>query len=585
MRPNKTVSAAFARGKVFILRYNNLMENSTRPAGVIAVMRSIPAWGWLCAIVILGIIWKAVWLMNGAFPFNADEAITGLMARHIVQGERPIFFYGQAYMGSLDAFLVAGLFALLGESVLPIRIVQIILYTCTIITTALLGRKLAGNWETGLLAALLMAIPAVNVTLYTTVSLGGYGEALLLANLAYLCSFILSETDSSRQITFSRDIVLFSLVGLITGLGFWVFGLSLTGTVPASAFGLFILWKRWKEKPGLVLIALLAYMVCFVIGSLPWWQAGFASGIGLQIKELAGSAVSIEKGSWLVRTGNHLFYYLFLGLPAAVGFRPPWEVRWLALPLLPIVLMGWGMAFWRFPKLLKHEDQITRQRWFVLIGAVALLTAGFLFTSFGLDPSGRYFLPLAVPFTLMAARVITASPMRKWMQYLIVLLLVAYHVVGTVQSAMKNPPGITTQFDNVTWIDHRYDGELMDFLRSSGEVYGYSNYWVAYPLAFQSGEELIYSPRLPYHTDFRYTSRDDRIPAYTRQVEESPKTAYITTFNPDLDDALRNGFTRLGVTWQEKVIGDYQIFFNLSQAVHPIDLESELQARTDSDNS
>jgi hypothetical protein len=36
-------------------------------------------------------------------PFNSDEAIVGLMARHMLQGERPLFFYGQAYLGSLDA--------------------------------------------------------------------------------------------------------------------------------------------------------------------------------------------------------------------------------------------------------------------------------------------------------------------------------------------------------------------------------------------------------------------------------------------------------------------------------------------------
>src|SRR5512143_2634221 len=37
-----------------------------------------------------------------AVPFNADEAVVALMAKHILQGERPLFFYGQAYMGSLD---------------------------------------------------------------------------------------------------------------------------------------------------------------------------------------------------------------------------------------------------------------------------------------------------------------------------------------------------------------------------------------------------------------------------------------------------------------------------------------------------
>ena len=43
-------------------------------------------------------------VMANVIPFNADEAVVALMARHILQGERPVFFYGQAYLGSLDAW-------------------------------------------------------------------------------------------------------------------------------------------------------------------------------------------------------------------------------------------------------------------------------------------------------------------------------------------------------------------------------------------------------------------------------------------------------------------------------------------------
>ena len=67
-------------------------------------------------------------LIAGVVPFNADEAVVGLMARHILQGERPIFFYGQAYMGSLDAFLIALGFSLFGEQVWVIRMIQTLLY-------------------------------------------------------------------------------------------------------------------------------------------------------------------------------------------------------------------------------------------------------------------------------------------------------------------------------------------------------------------------------------------------------------------------------------------------------------------------
>lgn len=552
------------------------MEIFTRSAGESKFPIKFPVWGWLFGIVFLAIVWKIIWLAIGAFPFNADEAITGLMARHILQGERPVFFYGQSYMGSLDAFLAAGLFRVFGDGVQAIRILQIMLYICTIITTACLGKKLTQSWETGLAAALLMAIPVVNVTLYTTVSLGGYGETLVLSNCAYLCAMQLQSSPPDTQRSTRRDGLLLGLIGLIAGLGFWVFGLSLVATIPAAVFGLFMVWKRKDHNGRFFPIGLLILGVCFLLGSYPWWRASLSSGFGQQLGELFGSAVSIEKGNWLVRAGNHLFYFIFLGLPAVFGFRPPWEVRWLGLPLLPFILIGWGLAFWQFSRIIRKSLPAGRNNWLLLIVSVGLLTAGFLFTSFGLDPSGRYFLPLAVPFSLMMAWVIISSSLRKKIQYGLILVLILYNIIGTVQSALKNPPGITTQFDKVTWIDHRYDTQMMEFLQSQGELSGYTNYWVAYPLAFKSQEEIIFSPRLPYHTDLRYTSRDDRIPEYTRQVEKAPKTAYITTFNPELNRALESGFSRLGVTWQEKTIGDYHIYFGLNRPVHPVELVTEL---------
>ena len=98
---------------------------------------------------------------------------------------------------------------------------------------------------------------------------------------------------------------------------------------------------------------------------------------------------------------------------------------------------------------------------------------------------------------------------------------------------------------------------------------------MSYPLAFESGEKLIYIPRLPYHLDFRYTTRDDRYEPYRVLVEGSDRVAYITTFHPDLDENIRASFSRLGVVWEEEVIGDYQIFYNLSRPVRPEEIGEE----------
>ena len=159
----------------------------------------------------------------------------------------------------------------------------------------------------------------------------------------------------------------------------------------------------------------------------------------------------------------------------------------------------------------------------------------------------------------------------RWGRYvwIAVGVVLTFHLWGTIQVARNHPPGVTTQFDAVTQIDHQYDLDLIEFLRYQGEDFGYTNYWVAYPLAFLSDEDLVYVPKLPYHQDLRYTSRDNRYQPYDQLVNQSDRTAYITTDNPLLDEQLRNGFSELGVQWKEITIGDYHVYYQLSRRVKP----------------
>src|SRR5574341_984773 len=84
---------------------------------------------------------KALLLALDCVPFNADEAVVALMARNILRGERPVFFYGQAYLGSTDAWLIALSFSIFGEMVFAIRAVQIALFAGFVWTTYLLAKR------------------------------------------------------------------------------------------------------------------------------------------------------------------------------------------------------------------------------------------------------------------------------------------------------------------------------------------------------------------------------------------------------------------------------------------------------------
>src|SRR5690606_6394978 len=123
-------------------------------------MRQFP-WFDLLAILVIAAVGRALLLASGAVSFHSDEAIVALMARHINQGARPVFFYGQAYMGSLDAWLIAIGFRLLGESVMSIRVVQSVLYLLVVATAYLAAWQLSGKRIVAAVAGLLLAVPAV----------------------------------------------------------------------------------------------------------------------------------------------------------------------------------------------------------------------------------------------------------------------------------------------------------------------------------------------------------------------------------------------------------------------------------------
>ncbi len=529
---------------------------------------------WVALTLLAGAGLRAWLILGGWAPFNADEAIVGLMARHILQGARPVFFYGQAYMGSLDAFLIAGGFWLFGEYVWVIRLIQSLLFGGFLFTSYLLGREIFGKWQIGALATLLLAVPTVNLTLYTTVSLGGYGEALVIGNLILLCALQIGR--KWRAGDFPAGGLSWIIFGGLNGLGFWAFGLTLIYSVSAAAYLTATAFQRSSQlkPPGRapILTALSALIFGFILGSLPIWIYAAQEGFSRMLVELGGGAIAgVEGLPWLAQIPRHTLNLLVFGIPAALGLRPPWSASWLGLPLLPFVLVFWMAVILHAVKKVAKGPGGEE----ALLPALVMLTLafGFVLSPFGADPSGRYFLPLAMPLALFAADMILSWKARygRW-ALAAAVLVVAYQLWGTVQSALRFPPGLTTQFYSPSQIDHRYDQALIDFLISHEERRGYTNYWTAYPLAFLTEEKLIFTPRLPYHLDMRYTERDDRYAPYDALVENAGRAAYITSLHPKLDETLREQLSMRGISWEEAQIGDYRVFYQLSQPIRPEEL-------------
>src|SRR4051812_14617649 len=75
------------------------------------------------AVVILVLLRSAVFVFWEQSQFDSDQAITGLMAKHLSQLRAfPLFYYGQSYMLAVEAWLAAPVFALAGVSVTTLKL-------------------------------------------------------------------------------------------------------------------------------------------------------------------------------------------------------------------------------------------------------------------------------------------------------------------------------------------------------------------------------------------------------------------------------------------------------------------------------
>ena len=98
-------------------------------------------------------------LLSGRIPFDSDEAVEGLMARHVLQGELPAFFWGQAFKGVPEVYASAAAFALLEPSVLVLKSVTLACFALFAALQFVVVDRVASRWVALASSGLLVAAP------------------------------------------------------------------------------------------------------------------------------------------------------------------------------------------------------------------------------------------------------------------------------------------------------------------------------------------------------------------------------------------------------------------------------------------
>lgn len=162
---------------------------------------------------------------RGETLLHSDEAIVGLMAQDISEGRRyPIYFYGQRYMGALEAYVIAALLPLFADPIHALRAGPAIFFGALVAAQYLMLTR----WFTrrgGLIGALMLLAAPPMFAQWSISARGGYIEILLVGSLLlwmYGEWFVGSTSVATGRESTSARMLKRMLFGVILGLGLWI---------------------------------------------------------------------------------------------------------------------------------------------------------------------------------------------------------------------------------------------------------------------------------------------------------------------------------------------------------------------------
>ena len=445
--------------------------------------------------------WRMVWLLGlglglllpraylvfkaRAALIDSDEAITGLMARHILHGHLPIWLYGIHYQGSIEAYSTAVLFTLFGATPLMLKVSPFCWFCGFVYVHYLLARELSDPARARL-STLLVAVSPAFLTVWSLGLTGTYMSLLFLGTLALLLTVKLSKAGAST----SR----LALLGFVMGLAWWTFPLAVAYIAPILLILVLELGMTLVSRSGG------AFVLGFLIGSLPFWPYNLTHNFAsLFVRaEIPHATASLRMAvSGLFRRA----------LPIVLGARQAHGASDL-FPLGSVV----ALAVFVGGAVMALRRQLADRRAHAPLDGRALLMAVFgwtivLFVASGFGYNAdepRYLIPLYSVLYI----VLLAGFDRRQHQLALAGVLLAVNLGGTLH------PSISL----VTPLNSESNDALIAFLRSHHIRTAYAPYWTAYRLSFESKEEIICTP-----------PTDDLVLyyPYLEKVRASPAPAYI----------------------------------------------------------
>lgn len=470
-------------------------------------------WRSIFLLVLLLLLFRSlVFMFWPQSHFDSDQAVHGLMAKHIAQGRAfPVFMYGQSYLLAVEAWLASPFFLIAGPSVFTLKLPLLII---TAIVTLLLIRIF--RYEVGLTAALagfatlFFVLPAPGTAAQLVEASGENIEPFLYVVLIWLTRYrpnwgglvlgvgflnreftiyalaALLTLEAAHRVLFTREGIVRRLRMLRTAAEIWLLvtwlkqyssaagpGTSLQDLYQAPADNLGEVWNRVCIDPAKLI-------------------PGIWAGLTTHLPHLFGM------------TAQPLIDY---GIDSRMTQGLPWGgVLLIGIFLIPIVRIA--MTFIEERKWRPEYDACA---YLVLVGLFSF--AAYTMLRCGVIGIMRYELLSVLGATGLAAWYLRVERIPAIATLWIVLMIGWAATTGSAHVRLW-----------AEYLTHPPTGAkriVISELEASGIHYAYADYWLAYYITFLTDERIIV-----HSTDL------SRVQEYRRIVDAHRSEAVLISRTP-----------------------------------------------------
>lgn len=505
---------------------------------------------WLGLVLASAITIRLILLALGWPTTNSDEGTMGLMAINLAfHGQPPIFFYGQSYMGALEAYLAAPLFLLFGPSTFTLRFGLVLLFIAFLLSLYLLTRLLYTK-KYALLCITLLCFGSIEMFTRQLKAVGGAVETMLFGCLVMLFTTLLllparEDSTPSTGEARRRRYLFYGLLGLVMGLGIWSHMLVLPFV--GVSWLLLLLFCRAELKTralAFLLAGLFIGLLPSIIYSIEYPLQNFIFTLA-QLHSTGGTAISQPYTLW-----DDVLGTILISIPMATGAPSICSVSttpgaWRAQISACMIPQGlWGAGFFllfllacvlavrrwlAFRRSTPAPRSPADQRTFILhtMRLAVMGTAILTFLAYIPTPapalvpvtSTRYLVGLFVAFPIILAPL--WEPFRENGNRLLKLRRVAFLGIGLLLIA--STWGVFQQVPAAQTVSQQQHQLISDLERIHAD-HIYSDYWTCDNVMFLSNTHIICGV-----LDDTLQVGQNRYPPYFTGVQHDPRAAYVFT--------------------------------------------------------